>query len=195
MPRIWLSGRNGEGKYALVDDDDFALYGHMKWYMSDTGYALRTTKVNGITIRHRLHRLIAEPPEHMVVDHLNGDRLDNRRKNLRVCTQRDNARNRKGTIGICFDKSRGRWIVRYRDTYYGRYDTKEEAVRAYQLAKSGQEYKTARRKYYMLPKHISKQQGKYVVSIKRNGERLRKVSIPTLQQALGIRDYFLAKEK
>jgi hypothetical protein len=131
----------------------------------------------------------------MVVDHLNGNRLDNRKSNLRVTTQLENSRNRKGDKGYCYDKSKSKWLVRYRGKFFGRYDTEEEAKRAYQLARSGVEYKTTRRKYYMLPKHISKQFGKYVVSIQKDNKRFRKVGILTLDEAISIRDNILEKEK
>lgn len=61
----------------------------------------------------------------------------------------------------------------------------------------GQEYQKTRRKYYMLPKHISKQFGKYVVFVQKNGKRLRKTGIHTLDEALSWRDKIyeeLAKE-
>lgn len=79
-------------------------------------------------------------------------------------------------------------MVRYRNKFYGRYETEEEAKRAYKLACSGVEYKTTRRKYYMLPKHISKQFGKYVVSIQIDGKRYRKGYIDTLEEAISWRD-------
>lgn len=193
MKEIILSGKKANGKSAKVDDDDYKKYNHLRWHMSDTGYAVR--RYNGET--YRLHRLIMNCPEGMVVDHLNGDTLDNRKCNLRICTQLDNARNRHNVKGYCYDKAKKKYMVRYNRKYYGRYETEEEAKRAYQLACSGVEYKTTRRKNYMLPKHISKQNGKYTVSVQKNNKRLRKTWIQTLDEALSWRDKYykdLAKE-
>lgn len=187
MKYIQLSGKRGKGKSTKVDDSTFIKYGHLSWYLSDTGYAMRKTPEGNI----RLHRLVANTPEDMVTDHLNGDRLDNRKSNLRVCSQKDNAQNRKGTRGYCWDKSKQKWIVRYRGKFYGRYNTEQEAKRAYQKACSGVQYKITRRKLYMLPEHISKQFGKYVVSIQKDNKRFRKVGIQTLERAISIRDNHL----
>ena len=184
MKEIILSGKTANGKSAKVDDDDYKKYNHLRWHMSDTGYAVR--RYNGET--YRLHRLIMNCPEGMVVDHLNGDRLDNRKCNLRICTQLENAKNIHNVKGYCYDKAKKKYMVRYNRKYYGRYETEEEAKRAYQLACSGVEYQTTRRKYYMLPKHISKQFGKYVVSVQVNGKKYRKVSINTLEEAISWRD-------
>ena len=107
---------------------------------------------------------------------------------MRICTQAENSKNHHGVKGYCYDKSKNKWMVRYKNKFCGRYETEEEAKRAYQLARSGQEYQKNRRKYYMLPKHISKQFGKYVVSIRLNGKRYRKVAIPTLKEAISWRD-------
>lgn len=76
-------------------------------------------------------------------------------------------------------------------------NNEKEARIAYQLAKSGQEYQATRRKYYMLPKHISKQFGKYVVFVQKDKKRLRKTGVLTLDEAISWRDKFykeLAKE-
>ena len=186
MKEIPLSGKYANGKSVKVDDDDYEKYSHLVWHLSDSGYAVRRN--NGKTIR--LHRLIMNCPEGLVVDHLNGDRLDCRKSNMRICTQVENAKNHHGAKGYCYDKSKKKWIVRYKNKFWGRYETEEEAKRAYQLAKSGQEYQTTRRKYYMLPKHISKQFGKYVVFVQKNGKRLRKTGIPTLEEAISWRDKF-----
>ena len=193
MKLLLLSGKMGRGKSVKLDDDDYERYSHLVWHLSDTGYAVR--RDNHQT--YRLHRLIMDCPEGMVVDHLNGDKLDCRKSNMRICTQAENVKNHHGTKGYCYDKSRKRWIVRYKNKFWGRYETEEEAQRAYQLAKSGQEYQKTRRKYYMLPKHISKQFGKYRVSIQVDGKRYRKVAIPTLEEAISWRDKMykdLAKE-
>lgn len=184
MKEIILSGKRAKGQSTKVDDDDYKKYNHLVWHLSDTGYAVRRN--NGETFR--LHRLIMNCPEGMVVDHLNGDTLDNRKCNLRICTVAENSKNHHNTKGYCYDKNRGRWVARYRRKFYGRYDTEEEAKRAYKLACSGVEYQKTRRKYYMLPKHISKQFGKYRVSIQVKGKRYRKTSLTTLEEAISWRD-------
>ena len=166
MKYIELSGRRGKGHSTKVDDSIFTKYGHLAWHLSDTGYAVRRSREGTI----RLHRLVAEVPEDKVVDHLNGNKLDNRKNNLRVCTQKENAQNRKGAKGYAWDKSKGKWIVRYRNTFYGRYDTEAEAKRAYQLACSGIPYVKARRKLWHLPAGITKQFGKYRVRPQKNGK-------------------------
>jgi hypothetical protein len=147
----------------------------------------------------KMHHLVwgAIRDSKLVIDHLNNDRLDNRKSNLRLCTQKENANNRSNVKGYCWDESKKKWIVRYKNKFWGRYKTEEEAKKAYQLAKSGQEYQTTRRKYYMLPKHISKQFGKYVVSVQKDNHKLRKARIATLEEAISWRDKYyksLAKE-
>lgn len=154
MPYIQLSGKRGHGHRTLVDEDTFKRYGNLSWFLGDTGYAMRRSDMldDGTKVTVRLHRLIMNAPEGMVVDHLNGDKLDNRRSNLRLCSQLENAKNRHGTTGFTWDASKGKYTVRYRGKFYGRYSTEEGAARAYQLARSGVPYEAspkvhARRKY------------------------------------------------
>ena len=187
MAYIELSGKLGRGKQTLVDDSTLKQYGHLTWHLSDTGYAVRKTNEGTV----RLHRLVAGTPEEMFTDHKNHDRLDNRASNLRIVTQAENMANYKGAKGYVWDKSKGKWMVRYKKQFYGRYKTEVEAKRAYQLACSGVKYNKTRRKLYMLPEHISKQFGKYVVSIQKDNKRFRKVAILTLEDAISIRDKHL----
>ena len=80
----------------------------------------------------------------MVVDHMDGDGLNNRRENLRVCTHRQNieaSRSRTGFSqfkGVTFDKARGVWIaqikVNYARKFLGRYDSQVKAAQAYNAA-------------------------------------------------------------
>ena len=177
--KIYLSGKRGKNHNTLVDEETFNKYNHLSWYLSDTGYAMHTTKEGHI----RLHRLITNAPEGLVVDHLNGNKLDNRISNLRVCSQKDNAQNRKNIKGYCWDKSKNKWIVRYRSKFYGRYNTKEEAIRAYQLACSGVVYNKSKRKYWNLPTNITKQFGKYRVRPQMNGKRIWLGQFSTLEEA------------
>lgn len=179
MKEIKLSGKLGKDKSVKVDDDDYKKYNHLVWHLSDTGYAVR--RDNHQT--YRLHRLIMNCPEGMVIDHLNGDKLDCRKSNLRICTQQENAKNIHGVKGYCFDKNRGKYIARYKGKFCGRYLTEDEAIRAYQLAKSGKEYVPKRRQKYMLPKHIYRQGGKWGWGFSVKGVRYRKNGYATLAEA------------
>ena len=179
MAYINLSGKRGYNKKTIVDDSTLKKYGHLSWYLSDTGYAMRSSKEGKI----RLHRAILNAPENMVIDHLNGNRLDNRISNLRICTQKDNSLNRKNVKGYCFDKSKNKWIVRYRNKFYGRYDTEEQAIKAYQLACSGVPYIKSKRKLWHLPTGITKQFGKYRVRPQKNGKKYWLGQFVTLEEA------------
>lgn len=84
-----------QGKHAIVDDEDFERLSQYKWYYHHEGYAVRNSKEN---MRRRLismHRIINNTPDGKVTDHINGDKLDNRKSNLRSCTHAENARNSK----------------------------------------------------------------------------------------------------
>lgn len=194
MAYIDLSGKRGKGKRTLVDQDIADRYGGLSWFLSDTGYAMRRSDKldDGTKVTIRLHRLVTQAPEGMVVDHKNGDPLDNRRSNLRVVTQAENARNHHGTVGYCWDKTKNKWMVRYRNKYYGRYETESEAIRAYQLAKSGVPYQTKRRKLWHLPTGVTKQFGKYKVRPTRNRVKHWIGAFETVDEAKSALDAFNA---
>jgi hypothetical protein len=89
MKEIPLSGRRGVGKFALVDDEDYEQLIKQSWSLSRWGYAAGSRgKVHIL-----MHRVIINAPVDMDVDHKNGDRLDNRKENLRLCTDSQNLRN------------------------------------------------------------------------------------------------------
>lgn len=132
-----------QGKYVIVDTADYAWLNQWKWCAARTGnqwYAYR--KHHGKTLC--MHRLIMKPPTGMVVDHINGNGLDNRRVNLRICTQRQNNWNHRRRkqknassrfIGVHRDKRHpGKCYVRVtRDgqaTNLGPFDDEVEAARA-----------------------------------------------------------------
>ena len=179
MAYIELSGKLGRGKQTLVDDSTLKQYGHLTWHLSDTGYAVRRTREGTV----RLHRLVANTPEGLFTDHKNHDRLDNRASNLRVVTHAENMANYKGAKGYTWDKSKSKWIVRYKNQFYGRYNTEEEAKKVYQLACSGIPYFKQRRKLRHLPTGITKQFGKYRVRPQVNGKRIWLGQFATLEEA------------
>ena len=107
----------GKTRVAIVDDADYEAVAAFKW--SFTGrYACR--HCSGYAIL--MHRALLECPDDKEVDHINGDGLDNRRVNLRVCTRLENAKNRgksghntSGYCGVYFDQfgvTEGRKFVR-----------------------------------------------------------------------------------
>jgi len=84
-----------QGKTTIVDDEDYLIYGHLKWHVSH-GRAVRRNRpapdrVGAIW----LHREIMGNPHGVTVDHINGNPLDNRKTNLRLCTTRENMANQR----------------------------------------------------------------------------------------------------
>jgi hypothetical protein len=93
----------------------------------------------------RLHRFIVDCPPEFHVDHINGNTLDNRRSNLRICTQEENKRNRRkssnsssGYKGVFWDNHYKKWgssiQVNHKRIYLGRFDNPEKAYEAYVAA-------------------------------------------------------------
>ena len=131
-------------KYALVDDDMFDYLNQWKWNINKEGYVKRgqyTRTKDGKYKRTevKLHRLVLQTPKGMVTDHINGNKLDNRRENLRICTQQQNTWNQKpygksGVVGVWFDKARNKYVAHIggngKKTTIGRYNTLEEAIDA-----------------------------------------------------------------
>ena len=90
------------GHGALVDDEDYDRIASVKWYasvQSNVTYANRDTCESGKRVTVSMHRFIMQPPKGMRVDHINGDGLDNRKANLRICTPGENLRNQRRAKG------------------------------------------------------------------------------------------------
>lgn len=135
-----------QGKRAIVDDEDFEELNKYKWYFHH-GYAIRKIAIwsekKWQTIY--MHRDIAQTPKDFFTDHINRDRLDNRKINLRICTYKDNSKNqskkinnKSGFIGVHFKKSNKRWCAQIsidnKKTYLGLFDTPELAAMAFNKA-------------------------------------------------------------
>ncbi len=123
MKRIKLSGKLGEGSYALVDDEDYERVNKYRWHLlndrpSRTVHFVMDGREREMAVfmhNEVLGRLLKPGETHnrkMHVDHINGNPLDNRRNNLRLCTASQNSMNRRisntnttGYKGVC--KRRG----------------------------------------------------------------------------------------
>lgn len=130
---ILLSSNTGEE--ILLDSD----YNHKGRIHVDTrtGYAKINIKTGHNKYKTtRLHRHVMSAKEGQIVDHINGNKLDNRRENLRFVTERQNQANRRHK-GASYDKSiKGvnKWKVTFGVRYVGRYPTEKEAIEAYRKA-------------------------------------------------------------
>jgi hypothetical protein len=146
MKRIPLT----KNEFAIVDED---LYEHLskhKWYANTprkgNKYAERTELRNGKKNRILMHRyILGESVNGKMVDHINGNGLDNRRSNLRVCThsqnqknQRRYATNRSGFKGVHFSRERKKWRamidVDCKKIHLGYFEDIYHAANAYDIA-------------------------------------------------------------
>ena len=95
--KLWKNRNELSDLVTLVDDEDYdrvvEAIGRGKWYAHEAqpGYVYAMNGSRDMAV----HRVVVDPPKGMVVDHANGDRLDNRKENLRVCTIAQNSQNKK----------------------------------------------------------------------------------------------------
>ena len=137
-----------QGRVAIVNDADCEWLSQWKWSTVKgrfTYYARRSIWKNGKRTYVRMHRVILNTPPGKQTDHINGDGLDNRRGNLRVCTNSQNQMNSRKRLncssiykGVYWDSCTRRWraLIRHnkRLKSLGRYDTQREAAMAYDEA-------------------------------------------------------------
>lgn len=132
-----------KGKTAIIDDEDYDEIKQWKWSYSEEGYARRGFRLNGNNKHIALHRQIMKPPQGMDIDHINGDPLDNRRCNLRVCTRGQNLSNRPKHRGVSsiykgVRRARKKWLASIKHdnvtTRIGLFETEIEAAIAYDNA-------------------------------------------------------------
>jgi hypothetical protein len=102
----------------LVDEADFDWLAKWKWSIDRCGRAIYATRSRGDGAKVRMHREILGAEPGLLVDHINGNCLNNRRANLRICTHSENLRNtraRGGSSrfkGVGWHKHRGKWTAR-----------------------------------------------------------------------------------
>lgn len=138
------------GKVALVDDEDYEWINKYTWCLLLTGYAGSASmiweyKTRGIAL---MHRVILNVPKNQIIDHINRNKLDNRKSNLRIADPTGNNANKglqtNNTLGykglkLKFYKDgtpKYEVIVRHKNIkhYIGVFKSKEEAALAYNEA-------------------------------------------------------------
>lgn len=131
------------GGNAIIDNEDYKKVSKYKWFRvkGDGRESAHMTKKK----TNSMHRFLMNPPKDLVVDHKNGNGLDNRRYNLRICTYAENSRNAKKNIrntsgykGVIWHKASKKWSARinynYRRISLGYYNDVIDAANAYDAA-------------------------------------------------------------
>lgn len=144
-----------KGKVALIDDGDYERVSQHNWQASRSlskpswrprkWYAVRRIWLPELKTKETLflHRFLLNPPDHLEVDHINGDSLDCRRSNMRLATPAQNRMNRgpqinsaSGYKGVCQRGSRWEAQIRVngKKLNLGCFSTPTEAARIYDQA-------------------------------------------------------------
>ena len=133
------------GRTVIIDDADWPTVQALTVYVGVNGYATYSRWLDGKSRPMTIHKLLMNPPKGAHVDHINGDKLDNRRANLRVVTPQRNQVNRKrlnrnntsGIRGVACRPNMSAskpWhaqiTVQRKNIYLGMFSTREEAVEA-----------------------------------------------------------------
>lgn len=145
MKTIHVINRKGQSFDILVDDEDFAFVSQASWYCTKNGNNYYAANDSFFGKKTYMHRLVSNASKGKDVDHINGNSLDNRKQNLRICTRQQNICNaKKGVdctsqyIGVSWDKSRNLWRVAImfsrRSIYLGRFKIERDAATAYNEA-------------------------------------------------------------
>lgn len=131
-----------KGQFAIVDDEDFDVLKNWKWKFTKQGYACRNFEVDGKWGSHWMHRVVMKVEKGVYIDHINRNKLDNRKSNLRVVTTLQNMANKGalknnkcGLRGVHFHPGTGKYraVLGWagKRMSLGLFHTKEEAHDVY----------------------------------------------------------------
>lgn len=138
-----------KGYEAVIDAADVSLVADRFWLVrisGQTGYAQSADYSTGKCKTLLLHRVLLGAPDEFLVDHIDGDGLNNRRANLRLCNRSQNAQNRaapshssSGIKGVCWNARDQRWRAHIQVSptlrlHLGNFLSKDAAAAAYAAA-------------------------------------------------------------
>lgn len=132
-----------QGIDTIVDDQDYHRFCDLEWHFSNTGYAIRWIRDGGKLQTQLLHREIMNAQPGQLVDHRDGNTLNNTRANLRLVTPMQNGWNRRANRGstykgVCWHKQHQQWQVRIQAYGHrvslGLYDDPQQAAKIYDAA-------------------------------------------------------------
>jgi len=131
----------------MVDDDLYNYLNQWKWFAHKTKgnkriYVGRTCRITGKPKTIKMHRIIMNTPNHMIVDHKDHNTLNNQRSNLRNCNKSENGANRMSIgsskyLGVSFNKHAKKWQAYIRKNnkpvYIGKFFDERQAALAYNI--------------------------------------------------------------
>ena len=139
-----------QGKFAIVDAEDFNFLNQWKWFFSDGGYThrsqyIRIGKGSYTSKIIRMHRIINNTSDGKITDHINRNKLDNRKSNLRTVNKSLNSLNRaapknnkSGKTGVSFENWSCTWRaeikINGKKIRLGRFEKLVDAIKARELA-------------------------------------------------------------
>jgi hypothetical protein len=134
----YMVGVTNQGKEFLFDMEDLPVALSQNWVIDNNNYVVAYERGSKPVKRIKFHRIIMNCPSNMQIDHINHITTDNRKCNLRICTNSENNFNKgtaktntSGTIGVTFDSARSKWtgqIFANKKHYQKRFNTMEEAI-------------------------------------------------------------------
>lgn len=137
-------GHCDNGESFMCDKEDYDLIKDYYWKFDNNGYVKASTLRDGYGCHKSsifLHRLILNCSDDEIVDHINGNKSDNRRSNLRICTHSQNSMNRHttshnkcGKVGVTYRAYKNKYeayiYVNGKNIYLGCYTDKDDAIKA-----------------------------------------------------------------
>jgi len=148
VKRIDCSTKTHPNVFAIVDDEDYPSISAHKWSAEKRYagyYAIRCVSENGKRTMIRMHQQIMGATG-VHIDHKDGNGLNNRRSNLRLCTRTENQRNQKSACGtskykgVSWYAPTGKWVAGIRFAgkrkYLGYFSDERDAAIAYNKAAS-----------------------------------------------------------
>jgi hypothetical protein len=134
---VLIINKKGDSYKCLIDKDNQEVVSNHQWHIESGQYAACSEENKRIL----MHRLIMGLPDQLEVDHINGNRLDNRKENLRLVTPKQQAMNRTADsgstsdrVGVSWKKGRDKWhaqiSVNQKKIHIGYYETEQDAIEA-----------------------------------------------------------------
>ena len=134
-----VTGKTEDGKEFYSDVSDIKIVEEYYWNINDKGYVYTMDRKTHKKIL--MHRLIMNSPTDMVIDHIDHNKINNCKSNLRICSQKDNSRNllisknnTSGITGVIWNNENNKWRARItvngKLIHLGYFETLEEAAKA-----------------------------------------------------------------